>query len=607
MEADIEICSLGRPFALGMLYDRRTDKIIPTYSPWKKETLEKKLNVVKHQHCETEIVVDDSFEKKSTNLGVDTDLKLSIMANLVKASGLLKYLHDRKSSSRQARVTLQYRLMTQYKSLDMEHLREIEYPEVLGNCGATHVVTAITYGLDAYFVFDQSCSSLKAANEVTAGMKASVAVAIRPISNPDGSLAVKATPRNTDDKQDNVTCRYYGDIQLPRLPLTYEDAAKTCQELAKLGKDSSVPKVVYLKPVYMLKKDHLENGLKVHTISESSAFKVEGILESLHKAEVEYRDLKSSEACATFRLVKDQISKAEELLKLFTTQFTSKLSKLIPEARETGKEEKLEELLESVSLSPFSRTRLEKYIDTKGTELRVLERHRQNFKKSEHIHEAFASESGKLQELIHNRKYQKVFAFVFGVTTPVHPSISAMETFLNTGCCTSICETSQLEWFNDPSTVNVLLAQVEKYLAFAEGQKTSENFAFAMTEACPSIPTSVPTAVRFENGKPFQFDPFPSPVKPLVVQMEQYGPVFVFWNLPTTHDVEKLHLHYKCSSDDDSKWVTMTTGGNSERVMLKDLKEETSYDFRVQWESMEYGLTPMSDTTVYYVTIISSN
>ena len=606
MEADIDICSLGRPFALGMLYDRRTDKIISTDSPWKQETVEKKLKVVKYQHCETEILVDDSFEKKSTNLGVDTDLKLSIMANLVKASGLFKYLNDRKSSSRQARVTLQYRLTTLYKSLSMEHLREIEYPEVLDDCDATHVVTAIKYGFEAYFVFDQSCSSVEAVNEVTADMKTSVEVAIKPICNTDGGITVNSKPGNTDDKLNNVTCRYYGDIVLPRLPLTYEDAAKTCQDLAKLEKDG-VPKLVYLKPVYKLKKGHLENGLKIHTISESSAIKVEGILESLHEAEVECRDLKSSEACATFRLVKDQISKAEELLKLFTTQFTSKLSKLIPEARETGKEGKLEELLESVSLSPFSRTQLEKYINTKGTELRVLEQHRQNFKKSEHIHEAFASESGKLQELIHNRQYQKVFAFVFGVTAPIHPCISAMETFLKTGCCTSTCETSQLEWFDDHDIVCTLLAQVEKYVVFADNNKANEEFAFAVTEACASIRASVPTIKCFLNGRPIDFEPFPQPEKPMVMQTEQYRSAVIFWNFPSPNYVEKFHLHYKCSNDSDSKLETMTTGSNSEKVVLENLKGETSYDFRVQGESVEYGLTPMSDTTVYFVTNISSN
>ena len=599
MEAGIEICSLGRPFALGMLYDRRTDKIIPTYSLWKKETLEKKLNVDKYQQCKAEIVVDDSFEKKSTNLGVDTDLKLSIMANLVKASGHFKYLHDRKTSSRQARVTLQCRLMTQHKSLSMEHLREIEYPEVLDDCDATHVVTAITYGLEAYFVFNQSCSSVEAMNKVTAGMKASVEVAVKPICNPDGGITVNSKPGNSDTKQDNVTCQYYGDRVLPRLPLTYEDAAKTCQELAKLEKDG-VPKLVYLTPVYKLKKDHLENGLKVHTISEFLAIKVEGILESLHEAEIECQNLKSSEACATFRLVKDQISKAEELLKLFTAQFTSKLSKLVPKARETGKEEKLEQLLESISLSPFSRTRLQKYVDTKGTELRVLERHRQNFKKSEHIHEAFASESGKLQELIHNRQYQKVFAFVFGVTAPIHPCISAMETFLNTGCCTSTCKTSQLEWFDDQDIVNTFLAQVEKYVVFADDNKANEKFAFTVTEACTSIQASAPTIKCFLNGRPIDFEPFPQPEKIMVVEQDRL--VAIFWNLPSPYYVEKFHVHYKCSNDSDSKWETMTMGGNSKKVVLETLKRETSYDFRVQGESIEYGLTPMSTTTVYYVT-----
>jgi len=594
MEADLVLSSLGRPFVLGMLYDRRTDKIIPAYSPWKRETLEKNLTVNKQLRCMTEVVVDDSFEKKSANLEIDANLKLSIMARLVKVDGIFKHLHDHEFSTNQARVTLKYCAMTHYKSLSMEHLRQPpEYPEALDHDGATHVVTAIQYGIEAYFVFDRSCSARELKNEVTANMKTSVAEALKLIGNPDGSISVNSKPGNSKSKQDRITCQYYGDTPLPRLPLTYEDAAKTCQELAKLREDSSVPKVVHLQPLYKLKRDYCEMRLKIHTVSEFLVATVEKIFESVHKTKARCKDLMSDKACTTFQVVREQISEVEDLLKQFKIWFSSKLSQLIPEARETGKEEGLKDLLGSVNMSPFAGNRLDEYVKAKTKELRILERERCNFKECKYIHEAYTNETGKLHELIHNRRYQKVFAFVFNVTTSSHSCIDAMKTFLTTGRTLTPDTTTQLERFDDGSRYTAILSQRNTYLAFADDNKRNEKFAFVVTESLPgSRHASGPTIVCFENGVSNEFDPFPPPGEPQLIAIEEEGEaVYISWHFPASHHVDEFHLHYK--SSDDDKWQTVTTA--KDIAALTDLRCHASYTFRVQGESKEFGLTPMSD------------
>ena len=79
-----------------------------------------------------------------------------------------KYLDDRKTSSKQARITLQYKSTSRYESLTMEQLgtEGIEHPDVFEKDLATHVVTGIEYGADAFFVFDRQVSSNETVRDV---------------------------------------------------------------------------------------------------------------------------------------------------------------------------------------------------------------------------------------------------------------------------------------------------------------------------------------------------------------------------------------------------------------------------------------------------------
>jgi len=52
-------------------------------------------------------------------------------------------------------MTLQYKSTTHFEQLTMDHLGNIQFPDVLNDQDATHIVTGITYGADAFFVFDR--------------------------------------------------------------------------------------------------------------------------------------------------------------------------------------------------------------------------------------------------------------------------------------------------------------------------------------------------------------------------------------------------------------------------------------------------------------------
>ncbi len=75
--------------------------------------------------------------------------------------GSADYLNDKKSSKRQSRVTLQYQTTSRFEQLTMEHLGtgNVKHCNIFQEGSATHVVTALLYGAQAFFIFDREVSS----------------------------------------------------------------------------------------------------------------------------------------------------------------------------------------------------------------------------------------------------------------------------------------------------------------------------------------------------------------------------------------------------------------------------------------------------------------
>ena len=83
METEIEIPALSRPFTLGMLYDARSDKLIPGISLWSVQKLD---DIRKNQKTEKtliEILASDSISAKSSSIKASAEIKASLIAGLI--------------------------------------------------------------------------------------------------------------------------------------------------------------------------------------------------------------------------------------------------------------------------------------------------------------------------------------------------------------------------------------------------------------------------------------------------------------------------------------------------------------------------------------------
>lgn len=128
MSTQLKIPCLGRPFNLGMLYDCRTEKLIPGITLWDAKKLKSFSQIKKQPSSSYEIFAEDTIASKSSSLGIEANLKLSLMCGLIQVDGAAKYLKDEKSSEKQCRVTLQYRSTTHFEQLTMDQIGDIQYP-----------------------------------------------------------------------------------------------------------------------------------------------------------------------------------------------------------------------------------------------------------------------------------------------------------------------------------------------------------------------------------------------------------------------------------------------------------------------------------------------
>ena len=94
MENALQMPCLGLPFSLGMLYDCRDDRLIPGVTLWNHSTLKSALDCRPQESSQFSLIAEDSLESKTSSLGVEAGLKLSLLGGLVNVSGSAKFLDD---------------------------------------------------------------------------------------------------------------------------------------------------------------------------------------------------------------------------------------------------------------------------------------------------------------------------------------------------------------------------------------------------------------------------------------------------------------------------------------------------------------------------------
>ncbi|XP_038162733.1 cytolytic toxin-beta-like [Cyprinodon tularosa] len=208
--SSLKVPTLGRPFSLGMLYNAHTDELITGISLWESTILENKTKTKNNHNSSFQVTSSDSIQEKSSLLDLGASFKASFLSGLIEVGGSAKYLNDKKKFKNQSRVTLQYKATSYFSRLSMTHSEAQSAARLSDEVKsmATHVVTGIQYGANAFFVFD----SEKLESTQVEDFQGTLEGAINKIPklNAEANISMSLSDKENSVLK-RISCKFYGD------------------------------------------------------------------------------------------------------------------------------------------------------------------------------------------------------------------------------------------------------------------------------------------------------------------------------------------------------------------------------------------------------------
>ncbi|CAF0939829.1 unnamed protein product [Rotaria sordida] len=581
----VELATLGRPFQLGMLYDQRSDQIIPGTTLWDIEELKKNVDVRLQPFTNYELVAEDSINDKTHALGVQAELKLSLLAGLISVSGSGKYAEDRKSSNSQARLTLKYSTTTRFEQLTMNHLAKgnAKHSYLLANGAttATHVVTSVLYGAEAFFIFDRTLSSEENHQDVQGKLEIMLKKIPKFEISGNGELNL-----NENDKVfiDKLTCTLYGDFNFDYNPSTFEEAVKLYQQLPMyLGKngENAVPKKVWLYPLKAI--DPTGTLRIVYQISINLIDSFTSTIEYLHKFTMKANDLSKNSVCNDFLHIKQQLMDFVARLSEFKRDLHKRMINLLPKIRGGGEEElALVNLLKEIDSSPYNKQKLQFWLDSKENELKILSTFALALKK-----ESISVASTSLDDVISDINYDYVCCLCFHFTEANVSELTDMYNYIHDRS-KFVPSTINLPWYEDKNIIQMIRTELRLFIEFAKINKTKENVKFVTNEQYASNYKNIKgaTMMLFENGiQQLDFQIPSKPGKPYSINITSDS-ISLEWTKPERgfNSINKYKVLYCIdgNNQEDNKWNEITTDALIEKKTISNLAVKTLYIFKIQ-------------------------
>ena len=355
----IEMAAVGRPFKLGMLYDCRTDKMGSAL--WDNITIGNNLCSEEYK-CNPEFKFhpSDTISEKANALFLSPAMKSSLLSGLIKVDGAGKFFEDRARSAYTSRATLSCRRINKSEQLNLDDLKIA--PDDFGNF--THVVTKISYGEQAFFLFENDFSQHRKVDNTWQN----IIEGIPSIGIDNAGLVQLAEEQKTQMR--NVCVEYYGDIPLSEKPTTFEEVVHICKTLSKRP-NKDVPLMVWLYPLRNFSD-------KAHKLMDNMSADVLNLVEQLEDDFFQYdircHDIRNSTAANKMPELEKQVSNFKYMLSLYRQSIQNDLATVISKIR-TGDlaETDVNLIIEKKQKSPFSSQLVSMWLKNKETEINIIQ------------------------------------------------------------------------------------------------------------------------------------------------------------------------------------------------------------------------------------------
>ncbi|XP_026004945.1 stonustoxin subunit beta-like [Astatotilapia calliptera] len=570
----MEVAALGRPFSVGMLYDCRSDALVPGMTLWDRDDLIKDVGERPQAFNDFDIVASESISDKCSALNVDGSLKTSFLGGLVQVSGSAKYLKDTKSSRNQARVTLKYKATTKIQELSMNHLGRgnVKHPYVFDQGLATHVVTAILYGAQAFFVFDREVSEQENHQDVQGNLKVTIEKIPKCSVEGEGSLKME---KKDKESVDEFFCRFYGDFCLPKPPTTFQGAVEVYQSLPELLGDKAVPVKVWLLPLTCLDSSAAK---LVRQISTGLVQEAQRVLEDFSELEMRYNDVLRTSTAQKFPQIDKKLKSFKEMCSEFKLDFQQTLAKKLPSIRGGGEEEaELAEILKKRHSSPFSSKNLDEWMDCKEREVDTLMSFTRMMKNTKII----SSQNDLYKESL---SAEHVVCFVFTSLGKDEPYLSALSRYLRGKTNPDLQDphshdVEKEQWYALKEVTAEMRRKAKLFSDFAEANKENKNMKFLTVGLTNE--TQEGSSIHLYEGGFAVSENFEPPSKPETVTVADINHNSVTLKISPprfgAENITSYSVEY-CVSGEDG-WQQKTEA-KAEEVTVRDLKPNTEYVLR---------------------------
>ncbi|XP_038125933.1 stonustoxin subunit alpha-like [Cyprinodon tularosa] len=386
---------------------------------------------------------------------------------MVEVGGSGNYLKDNKTSKNQARVTLTYLANTKVQELSIKHLNEVlNHSEVFEQGVATHVVTAILFGAQAFFVFDREVSEDENIEDIKGDFQLSIKSKDKISVNGEASVRKNDTDRKLENK---FSCTFYGDFMLQKTPLTFQEAMQLYQNLPELlgpNGEHAVPLKVWMMPLSIL---HPSAAKLARQVSAALVQEAQRVLEDFNQLEVRCND--------AIKATAEKFPQNSQILKHFKDmcsdlklELQQDLAKMLPLIRGGAEEEAvLADILKKRHSSPFSNKRLNQWMEFKEKEscfLKALISMMKNAKILPFPNQLYEE----------SLSAEHVFCFVFTSVGDDEPFLSAFEKHIK-GTKTDGAYPEKDHWLT--TEIEDKMKRNAKYFRdFAERRKEEKNVKF---------------------------------------------------------------------------------------------------------------------------------
>lgn len=581
----MELATLGRPFQLGMLYDARSDMMIPAITLWDQNRLEDNTKEYIESNTHINLITEDSLQKKLDVLGVEGGTKLNLLSGSIKVFGSARYVDDFIKTRHVTRVMLRYFMTTKLQQLTLSELGKgkLNHPELIQLNAATHVVTAVTYGAEAFFLFDRTVLDKENKSEVNDKLEAIVKKIEGFKAGAEFKLNLNENERNFVDQ---LNCIFYGDFKLDTNPHTFDDAIRIYTDLPKYL--YVVPKTVTIYPLHLLDGTAMKI---VRNISPSVVDYFVKYFQDLQELETRVLDLKKSKMFDYFNYMKQQLSDFAARLSELERVLKTGMLTILPQVRGGDSEESiLLDLLKKVDLSPFNKRTLISWIEDKEKEVSLMEQFIEAL--TGNALSNIIVKSASLDETIGDIKYEYILCLSFRFIDENDTQLLDMLNYLQNQP-KSNNQNNSSAWFKDHDTVRKTRTILRQFIDFAAANSCTPNIKFIANEEYFKGDVKRAIPVLYENGVPNESFVFPSkPDAPNATHVTDDS-ITLEWEDEEIGS-EKI-INYKimyqkdisgeqviASKNSSKAWIHMETTDNAKMMQVSKLPSGVSFIFKVQ-------------------------